>query len=98
MGGKAFAYYFPVVEEHLRGGSNSENGDDHQAWILAHCIRMQFDGGNLTRVRHLSPRVLELANFVRDNIDRFGADDSERQRVADAWAELVVHIEAAIEP
>jgi len=98
MGGTAFEYYFSVVEDHLRGESSSEGDDDREAWILAHCIRTQFDGENLVRVRHLAPRVLELANYVRDNIGRFGADDNEHQRVADAWTELVDHVEAAIEP
>jgi hypothetical protein len=98
MGGRAFAYYFPVVEDHLRSDSKSDGDDDREAWILAHCIRMQFDSDNLARVRHLAQRVIELAEFVRDNLHRFGADDSERQRVADAWTELVDHIEAAMKP
>lgn len=98
MGGKAFAYYLPVLEDHLRGASDSEGDDDREARILAHCIRAQFDGDNLSRVRHLAPRVLELANVVLKNIDRFGADDNERQRVVEAWMELVTHVEAAIEP
>ena len=43
MGGKAFAYYFPVVEDYLRSIPDAASEDDHEAWILAHCIRNQFD-------------------------------------------------------
>ena len=89
MGGRAFAYYFPVIEDYLRTAPDVDVDDDHEAWILAHCIATQFDGDNLAHVRHLTARVIDLADFVRANIRRFGADDNERQRVANAWAELV---------
>ena len=95
MGGRAFAYYFPVVEDHLRTVSDTDRDDDHESWILAHCIQTQFDDDNLIHVRHLAPRVIELAGFVCDNIHRFGAYNGDRQRVADAWTVLVDHVEAA---
>ena len=94
MGGKAFAFYFPVVENHLRNVPDADNFDDHEAWILAHCIRNQFEGDNLAHVRHLAQRVMDLGGFVRGNIRRFGSDEGERQRVADAWTELVDHVQA----
>jgi hypothetical protein len=94
MGGKAFAYYFPVIEDYLRAVPDVVSDDDHESWILAHCIRNQFDRDNLGHVRHLSARVLGLAGFVHNNIRRFGADDEERQRVAEAWTELVRQVQA----
>jgi hypothetical protein len=94
MGGKAFAYYFPVIENYLRTIPDVDCDDDHNAWILAHCIRNQFSGDNLTQVRHLGPRVIRLAEFLREEIHRFGIDDGERQRVATAWTELVEHVKA----
>lgn len=97
MGGRAFAYYFPVVEEHLRTVFETGSAGDHESWILAHCIHSQFAAGTLAHVRHLAPQVIELAGFVRNNIHRFGVDDSERQRVADAWSELVTHVEACLQ-
>jgi len=89
MGGKAFAYYFPVVEDYLQDVPDADNYDDHEAWILAHCIGAQINGDNLAHVRHLAPRVTDLADFVLTNIRRFGADNREGQRVAGAWTELV---------
>jgi hypothetical protein len=93
MGGIAFAYYFPVVEKYIRNAPDIDpHGDDHEAWILAKGIQSQFSDDSLLHVRHLSERVIALSNFVHDNIDRFGDDDAERDRVADAWSELVAHI------
>lgn len=98
MGGIAFAYYFPVIETYIRNAPDTEPFGDHEAWILAKGIEIQFSGDNLAHVRHLKDRVVTLANFVHENIDRFGDDGEERQRVADAWCELVGHIAAGDEP
>jgi len=96
MGGKAFAYYFPVVESYFREATDAAGGDDREAWnILAHCIRMQFIGENLSAVRQLAPRVLELAEFVRKNIDLCEPD--ERQEVDAAWQRLQNHIRQVID-
>ncbi|MDB5337269.1 MAG: hypothetical protein JWN70_2888 [Planctomycetaceae bacterium] len=96
MGGKAFAYYFPVIEEYLKSapdGCNDDDSDgDHEAWILSHCIKQHFEGADLPHVRHLIPRVIALADFVQGNIGRFGYYEQERKRVADAWNELIQHV------
>jgi hypothetical protein len=94
MGGIAFAYYFPVVDKYIRNAPDTEPFGDHEAWILAKCMQNQFSGDNLAHVRHLKDRVVALANFVHENIDRFGDDDAERDRVSDAWSELIAHITA----
>jgi hypothetical protein len=92
MGGNAFAYYFPVIEDYLREVTDSETDDDHEAWILAHCIQNQFERDDLRQVRRLSARVLDLAEYVHTNIHLFGADDKQRRRVAQAWTELVQQV------
>lgn len=97
MGGRAFAYYFPVIDDYLRTVPEIADYDDHQAWSLAHAIRAQFDGANCPHVRHLASRVRDLADFVCRNIHRFGVDDRERQRVSEAWTELVRHLQAVSE-
>ena len=55
-------------------------------------MRMQFAGNDLAPIRHLAERVLDLANFITTNIRRFGGDEGERKRVADAWMELSDHV------
>ncbi len=77
MGGKAFAFYFPVIDEYLRSAPDIVDDDEHEVWILAHCIQTQFTGDNVQHVLQLTPRVIELANFVRGNIGRFGSDEDE---------------------
>jgi hypothetical protein len=94
MGGKAFAYYFPVIEKYLRHVPDVSpcGADDREAWILAKCIENQFRGDNAPHVQHLKERVLDLANFVREHLHRFGEDGDERQKIANAWSELVAHV------
>ena len=93
MGGKAFAYYFPVLERHLTTvpDSNSD-GEDHESWILAHCIKMQFCSKTAHHVLHLKQRVFALSAFVLQNIRRFSFDTDGQRRVAAAWAELETHL------
>jgi len=89
MGGAAFAYYFPVIDSYLRDTSDVCPGDDHQAWILAHCIKMQFTPEVEPRVQQLAGRVLDLTDFVQSNVSLFAPDDVEEQQgIADAWQEL----------
>jgi hypothetical protein len=90
MGGVAFAYYFPVVDSFLREAAIVGSlGEDRQAWILAHCLKMQFSGEVATQVRQLADRVLDLTGFVQSNIALFAPDDVEEQReIADAWQVL----------
>ena len=94
MGTNAFLYYFPVLDDYLRSAPDEENDDDWESWIIAQCIRAQFEPDTIDRLRFIAPSIVELAGFVRDNIHRFGGDDAERQRVADAWTELVNHVES----
>lgn len=93
MGGKAFAYYFPVVEQHLTmvPDANSD-GDDHESWILATCIKTQFCAKTVHHVLHLKQRVFALSAFVQQNIHRFGFNKDEQRRIADAWTELDNHL------
>jgi hypothetical protein len=99
MGGIAFAYYFPVVEKYLRTVPEvNSDGDDHEAWILAKAIQNQFEGDHARHLQHLKERVIALADFMCENLARFGSDDAERQRIGDAWSELVAQIMAERPP
>src|SRR5262245_51618579 len=42
MGGKAFAFYFPVIESFLRETPAGLDSEETQAWILAKCIHAHF--------------------------------------------------------
>jgi hypothetical protein len=99
MGGKAFAFYFSVVEDYLREVPDEENeGDDRKSWILAKCIQNQFEANTAHHVLHLSGRVIALSLFIRNNLRLFGYDEVERKRIADAWEELEAQVQAASNP
>ncbi|MGO8750670.1 MAG: hypothetical protein ACLQNE_32370 [Thermoguttaceae bacterium] len=93
MGGRAFAFYFPVIESYLRDvqGENDDD-DDHESWILACGIKNQFNAETAHHVLHLAPRVMALSQYVRNNIARYGYDADEQRRIADAWLELENHL------
>jgi hypothetical protein len=94
MGGGAFAFYFPVIDDYLRGAPENNEGDDRQAWILAQAIKHQFSGDNLQHVQCLVPRVVALADFVRENIARLGSDAVECHQIARVWTEVVDQVES----
>jgi hypothetical protein len=94
MGSKAFAFYFPVIEDFLRQPFVPGEDDDRQAWILALCIRNQFSDRGLPDVRHLIPRVIVLCEYVLANAEQFDPQQVEWARVDLAWHELLFHIRA----
>lgn len=95
MGGKAFAFYFPVIEDYLRNLPTEEDEDkERQEWILAKCIQNQFDADTAYHVLHLSGRVVTLSLLIMDNIRLFGYDEEDRQRTTEAWQELKALVES----
>lgn len=87
MGSKAFAFYFPVVDNFLRKTPEPDEADERQARILAHCLMMQFRG-DLCYVRHLVPRVAGLADFVLAHVNLFDPHPKSGHEVEPAWREL----------
>ena len=98
MGTNAFIFYFPVLDDYLRNVPDQDNDHDHESWIISKCIESQFDPRTIERLRPLIPQIVDLADFVRVNLSRFGVDDAERERVAGGWACLIHHIETISGP
>lgn len=92
MGTDAFLYYFPVLDTYLRSIPDAESEDDNESRIIAHCIAAQFHERSIQRLRDITPAVLALADFVRDNIRRFGGNVAERDRVSRAWHGLASQV------
>jgi hypothetical protein len=92
MGGKAFAYYFPVLERHLTSTFGDEMGD-HDAWRIAVCLSFQFEGGSPDVLR-FKGRVLELSSFVLKHIHRSSDDSYYRPLASDAWTKLINQLKA----
>lgn len=108
MGDKAFAYYFPVLEDFVYSCPDltceKEDWEDPCAWILAHGIKAHFDGSGHQAVQHLAERIIELARFVQNNLHRFEPDSLDvygvhgPHSVSDAWAELVETVQSHQNP
>ncbi|MDM4015554.1 hypothetical protein [Roseiconus lacunae] len=95
MGGKAFAYYYPVIDSYLRDTPllPPEDRDDRETWILPQCIKNQFEGWNFPHVRHLKRSVIDLCCFVRENLCLFGSEPSELEKIDEQWLSLQEHLE-----
>jgi hypothetical protein len=96
MGGKAFAYYYPVIDSFLRETAQivRREGDNRGAWILARCIQVQFQAGDLEHVMCLKSQILELVDFVRQNVGLFSDDADELREIDLAWKELQLIVQS----
>lgn len=87
MGARAFAYYFPVIEDYLRSEPECEHDTLDEADWFAYCIQSRFED-SLPDVRHLKERVLSLCRLVLDCPSRFGWDGPNQRRVLNSWSRL----------
>ena len=90
MGGKAFAFYYPVIDSFLRKSTelSKDDLDDRQSWILPQCIKSQFQGPRNEHVRHLKDSVLELCGFMIENVKLFADDWRDVTEIEREWQEL----------
>lgn len=103
MGGKAFVYYFPVLERYLLVTPiwSEENGHEWcQILGLGSAIQCQFSENCLPEVRELVPRIMALITHVRDAIDVYVAsghpyysDPEIQQHVIKEWDDLEEHLQ-----
>ncbi|WP_298862448.1 hypothetical protein [uncultured Gimesia sp.] len=103
MGGKAFVYYFPVLERYLLVTPvwSEENGSEWcQILGLGSPIQCQFTEDCLPEVRELVPRVMALITHVRDAIDvyvssghPYYSNPEIHQHVSEEWDQLEQHLQ-----
>lgn len=95
MGGKAFAYYYPVIERYLHETEATDETTayyDCQAWILSFCIKMQIESKTANEIEFLKERLGRLIQFVIENAGKFTKDEERRKEIQSAWEELKVII------
>lgn len=97
MGSVAFRFYFPVIERFLLEAAVPDESVDRQAWILAHCIQIQWQTGH-SAVRQLAPRILALTRYVRDNLKLYSSDEREQREIDMAWSKLEKAVSNSGEP
>ncbi|MEM7560221.1 MAG: hypothetical protein AAF394_13970 [Planctomycetota bacterium] len=94
MGGKAFAYYFPVIDSYIRETELLREGvrDDRETSIIPRELKRQFSGWNEPYVRHLRKDVQQLSEFVRSNLVLFTDSQGEQKEIDEQWEALEVHL------
>lgn len=92
MGGKAFAYYYPVIERYLHETEATDEYDDCQAWILAYCIKMQLECKTAHEIEFLKERLCRLTQFAIENAGKFARNEKRRKEIQSAWEDLKVII------
>lgn len=91
MGGKAFAYYFPVLDRYLRefrAADGTGEDDDSDAAIIGAGFSAQLLSPTSSELRGILDRISDLARYVRDNSYRLAVDPDERKRIDTEWQEV----------
>jgi len=96
MGDEAFAYYFPVIENHVRQRCTRgtfyqyriRDVDQPEAVSLASCIERHFRGRVPHEIVAISNRVTDLLTFVLNNAVSQNASEKEREIAMSAWRSL----------
>ncbi|QDT42201.1 hypothetical protein Pan241w_22820 [Gimesia alba] len=102
MGGKAFAYYFPVLERYLMV-TPVWYEDDGIVWCqilgLGEAIQFHFSEKCLPEVQELVPRVLALIEHVKEAVDvsahskhPYYSDPEIYEHVIEEWEKLEQHL------
>lgn len=89
MGPVAFAYYFPILDRHLREAQPTDADDDCLAWIIGYGVKMQLETEHRFG-ESLLQEIAELAAFVKGFATQLGLED--RERINRVWDE----VEAAV--
>ena len=94
MGRRAFLYYFPVIEDHLYGPPGCDGEYEWEAWILAMAIESQYFDREEVSLPSLTAKILELADFVVENVERLESWPEHRPKIVEAWTKLADRIKA----
>jgi len=83
MGHGALAYYFPVLDKYLRT-------DDEVALIIAQGLELQFqfENDDISKIDKLKKPIIELSQFIIQNIENYGETLDERNEISNAWQRL----------
>ena len=83
MGHAALAFYFPVLARYLRTG-----GGQPYALIIAKGLDFQFDNDDTIMLGMLKQPIIELANLIVHNSQRYGDTAQEQMEITHAWKAL----------
>jgi len=90
MGPAAFAYYFPVLDRHLREARPSDEYNDCEAWIIGCGLEDQLRSGHRFGDSFLK-EAADLAAYMSGFVERFGLEDCEN--VTKVWEKVAAAAE-----
>lgn len=85
MGGRAFAFYFPVLDTFLREFRLGQHADDSSATMIGSCVAAQFGWPTASHLAPIHSAIRSLADYVCSHTDSLAADPDEQQKIASAW-------------
>lgn len=96
MGGRAFIFYFPVLDTFLREFRLTEHEDDSQAAIIGSGITAQFGWPTAPHLIAIHPAIRSLADYVCSHTELLAADPKEQRRIARDWRPVYRALDSAI--
>ena len=85
MGGRAFVFYFPVLDTFLREFRLAEHEDDSQAAIIGSCVAAQFRWPTASYLVPIHAAIRSLAAYVCSHTELLAADADEQRKIARDW-------------
>lgn len=85
MGGRAFVFYFPVLETYLREFRLTDQDDDSQAAMIGSCVALQFQWPTASYLVPIHPAIRCLVDYVCSHTELLAADPEEQGRIARDW-------------
>lgn len=96
MGGRAFLFYFPVLDAYLREFRLTEDDDDSEAAIIGSGVAAQFSWPTAQVLLPLHSAIRSLADYVCSHTDLLAADPDEQRRIARDWQPVYAALDATI--
>ena len=88
MGGRAFVYYFPVLDRYLRGFRADEDSDDAYdsfAAVIGGGLSVQLLSKTSQELDSIMDGILSLIGYVRSHTTNLAVDLNEQQSIDSAW-------------
>jgi len=95
MGGRAFVFYFPVLDAFLREFRLTEHDDDSQAAIIGSCVAAQIRWPTASYMAHIHPAIRSLADYVCSHAEQLASDPEEQRRIARDWQPVYSALDSA---
>jgi hypothetical protein len=95
MGGRAFVFYFPVLDAFLRELRLTDHEDDSPAAMVGSCVAAQFGWPTASHLVPIHAAIRSLADYVCSHTDLLAADNEEQRRIARDWQPVYKALDSA---